>query len=337
MGKKFISLFMLFIFTISFSIRASAYSQRNQGESEEKKQIELIAYDSLENIYEAEDMVYQADKWYKEASDNANKVKLKDSRDLYSVIDCMYVIYAEKYYSPSLVKKIESGQKELEQKLKKVEEEVTEVYKQNGGGSGAALEILRQQCEVYKKKCYELVKIFNEQKDKADESEITVAQKEIYNENTKTGFKYVGNNECVYFENGRLLADEWKRFEDGYRYFDKSGFMSHDGADTGLRLNSKGLAVDVRGNSQGKCFIPAFDSRKDLKNLTHTCRVFNLPYKVTYKDTYNKENDGKVADCSIYDCDTETYGFDTLDYTGEQNLIVMISIYKYTDRLNLLK
>ena len=205
----------------------------------------------IDKIDKMESIMNKIDKEYEKASNDGDKFKCKNCIVEYSLVTDALVNYAEKYYSRDLVKQIQEGQNKLTAKLKEVEDKVTKVYWENGGGSGAALDIPRMQCEVYKSRCYELINIYKQNKDKADESEITTCDKKLYDDKTKTGFKYVGNNECVYYDNGRMLIHEWKEFDDGYRYFNKNGLMAHDITIDGYYLNSSGAWVGSSSVNMG--------------------------------------------------------------------------------------
>lgn len=290
----------------------------------------------IDKIDKMESIMNKIDKEYEKASNDGDKFKCKNCIVEYSLVTDALVNYAEKYYSRDLVKQIQEWQNKLTAKLKEVEDKVTKVYWENGGGSGAALDIPRMQCEVYKSRCYELINIYKQNKDKADESEITTCDKKLYDDKTKTGFKYVGNNECVYYDNGRMLIHEWKEFDDGYRYFNKNGLMAHDDRFSGIKVNSQGIAVGNNNSLNVTSFVPGFDTNEDLKFITHTCRVFDIPYEISYEDTYNKSNDCKISRCEFYNTDMEMYGYNG-GYDEEIDGIMDIRIYKYSDRLKLME
>ena len=353
MKKKLIALLLLCTSTLSIytviPVYASDYSSASvyydentimQGyryleNSLKENEPEWVAYDCIPYTDELESLVYKNDNVYNYASETDDKFKCIECKKIYETIADAYVIYAQKYYNSDLVSKIEAGQKELETKLKQTEDKITKAYWENGGGSGAALDIPREQCRVYQTRCHDLIKIYNQERNKPDESEITIAHKVIYNDKTKTGFKYVKNNECIYFENGRMLMNEWKEFDDGYRYFGKDGLMVHDDWVSGLELNSQGLAVDTVKHFGEYHFVPYFKEIQDIKLLTHQFRVFDISCEIVYKDAYDKKKEGRVAYYNVYDEDGADYAVCCIDDDRYKPLTAVIQIYKYTDRLDL--
>lgn len=348
MKKKFISLLLLCTSILSLytviPVYASDYSSasvyydestimkgyRYLENSLKENEPEWVAYDCIPYTDELESLVYKNDNVYNYASETDDKFKCIECKKIYETLSDAYVIYAKKYYNSDLVAKIEAGQKELETKLKQTQDKITKAYWENGGGSGAALDIPREQCRVYQTRCHDLIKIYNQERNKPDESEITVAHKVMYNDKTKTGFKYVDNNECIYFENGRMLINEWKEFDDGYRYFNENGLMCHDSY-AGLTVDSQGVAVRSEGESN---LLPDMNQNKDIKFITHTCRVFGVEYKISNDTTYDKKNDGKIEECIRCNQDGNIYG----TYLDEdEELILNIIIYKYKDRLELIE
>lgn len=134
----------------------------------------------------------------------------------------------------------------------------------------------------------------------------TVAKKQKFD--GTNGFKQIADNLYVYYENGIMLNNCWKEFEDGIRYFDEHGYMVCNRNVDYIHLDSDGtvqLLTNQRldkeenrkgyGGTVGCGLVQDYrDDNYSLEYIKYMCDIFDIPIKTQYQDVYNKSEDGKI-------------------------------------------
>lgn len=168
----------------------------------------------------------------------------------------------------------------------------------------------------------------------------TIAKKQNFD--GTNGFKQVGDNKYVYYENGIMLNNCWKEFDDGIRYFDENGYMTCNGSQDDIYLSSDGTIQLVTNKQLGKeenkrwysgtvstNLVEDFRNNDySLEYIKYMCDLFSIPIKTQYEDVYNKNEDGKIL--NVY----KKYGQGVM-YERSECESITIYIGKYTSRLNL--
>jgi hypothetical protein len=164
------------------------------------------------------------------------------------------------------------------------------------------------------------------------------------------GFKKVDDNKYIYYENGYMLNNCWKEFDDGIRYFDDQGIMVCDDNVTDIHLNSDGTASvgtrelskeetrkassgaigsDLVHNGVKEEDLPYKTSTKgySLKYIKYMCDVFGINLNIEYKDVYDKDESGQIINIKKEDG----------EHIYSRVVCESLTIYvgKYSSRLNL--
>lgn len=176
----------------------------------------------------------------------------------------------------------------------------------------------------------------NNNVDKSDNNKENVANLEDKAFDGIDGFKQIDNDKYVYYENGKILKNTWKKCDNGYRHFDNEGYLDFNKTIDGLKINTKGLIpLDNKfPYTQKEIFMniaPYQDylgkyGAGDLEYITNTYDVFDVKYSIEYRDIYNKKEDGKIITI-----DNKYNDFDSNNFDCEKIII----IGKYVSRLNL--
>jgi len=156
------------------------------------------------------------------------------------------------------------------------------------------------------------------------------------------GFKDLGNNQYVYYENGQMLKNTWKKFDEGYRHFNKDGYMDFNKIIDGLRLDVKGLyPLNNKTNDLIKdifmtlnpyvTYLDKFGAG-DLSYIIGTYDVFGIRYEVQYTDVYDSAKDGIIIsiDNSYGSKNSHWSDMNNSNFSGEK----IIKIGKYISRIN---
>jgi hypothetical protein len=176
----------------------------------------------------------------------------------------------------------------------------------------------------------------------------SIAEKKIFDE--KNGFRQVSDNKYVYYEDGELLNNCWKEFNDGIRYFDKNGYMATNTSIDGVPLNSNGT-IGIGGDStdndekrKGASGAIALNIEINIKHMTlpyevnpsekysleyikYMSDVFDIPLQIEKQTVYNKKEDGKIVNAQERDGDS------VHSHSSCESLIIYIG--EYQDRLGL--
>lgn len=153
------------------------------------------------------------------------------------------------------------------------------------------------------------------------------------------GFKEIGDNKYVYYENGVMLNNCWKKFDDGIRCFDYDGTMICDKGIYGICLGHNGVAYarlnlnlgsssgdkstesnneEMMSNKVMSYLISNYDSKNySLPYIKYVCDIFNIGFTTKDKEVYDKSQDGQAIDI------------------GKDNNSIVIYIGKYVSRLDL--
>jgi hypothetical protein len=142
----------------------------------------------------------------------------------------------------------------------------------------------------------------------------------------KNGFKEIANNKYVYYEDGILLNNCWKAFDDGIRYFDKNGYMVTDSSIDGVPLNSDGTigigrnTLDNDEKRKASSGAIALNIEINIKHMTlpyevnpsekysleyikYMSDLFDIPLQIEKQVVYNKNEDGKIVNAQERDGD----------------------------------
>lgn len=178
---------------------------------------------------------------------------------------------------------------------------------------------------------------------------LTIAKKQFYD--GKNGFKEVDNNKYVYYENGIILNNCWKEFDDGIRYFNENGIMVCDDSVIDIILGSDGRISLLKNKSLTKednrlgasgavgSNIVSNIIRKNLpyeinpnkkysiEYIKYMTSLFNIELNIEYKNVYDKNDDGQITDIKKED------GEHVFSRIATNSLTVYIG--QYSSRLNL--
>jgi hypothetical protein len=163
-------------------------------------------------------------------------------------------------------------------------------------------------------------------------------------ENDKTydgtdGFKKIGNDKYVYYEDGVMLENTWKKFKEGYRHFNKDGYMDFSKTIDGLAINENGLypIKNKYENSKKYLFTSLVPYKTamgkyisgNLDYIKNTYDIFGIKYDVEYKKVYDSDKDDTILSIdNSYDNWSESKD----DNFNSKKVIV---IGQYSSRLNL--
>lgn len=158
--------------------------------------------------------------------------------------------------------------------------------------------------------------------------------------NGTTGFKKVDENKYSYYENGELLKNTWKKFDEGYRYFDKDGYLTFNKSIDGLSIDNKGTFIfnnDIYSSSRQYIFIhlkPYVEimgkyANGNLKYITDTYNTFGVKYSINYEKVYDKDKDNAIISIET------KYNKKISDSSSYDNAEKIITIGKYSSRLSL--
>lgn len=159
----------------------------------------------------------------------------------------------------------------------------------------------------------------------------------------KNGFKEIANNKYVYYEDGILLNNCWKEFDDGIRYFDKNGYMVTDSSIDGVPLNSDGT-IGIGGDStdndekrKGASGAIALNMEINIKHMAlpyevnpsekysleyikYMSDLFDIPLQIEKQTVYNKNEDRKIVNAQEHDGESiqsHSYCDSLIIYIGE--------------------
>lgn len=176
-----------------------------------------------------------------------------------------------------------------------------------------------------------------------------IAKKENFD--GTNGFKETIDGKYVYYENGKIINNCWKEFDDGIRYFDKDGYMVYDKNISNVHLNSNGtinvnsrenlskeenrkiatgaIGDDIFTNIKRKTpiYSVAFTEKYSLDYIKYMTNLFGIQLNIQYKDVYTKDEEGSIVDIERKE------GEHIYEHIVCDSLTVYVG--KYSNRLNL--
>jgi hypothetical protein len=173
----------------------------------------------------------------------------------------------------------------------------------------------------------------------------TIAKNQVFD--GTNGFKEVGDNQYVYYENGVMLANCWKEFDDGIRYFGNNGIMASDTHITDVPLGSNGTINITDNKDENKKFASGAigsdivhnikhlalpyesnsESKYSLEYIEYMCYVFGIDLNKEYQNVYNQADDGTIVNIDKQEGEHK--------YSRVECDSLTIYIGKYASRLDL--